>query len=122
MTDGAMLILETAVFVDDNRFAMLHCPIGAESPYEPTSCSFFNAKGLRDTLASVGFAIEHEEYLLRIPQGVPAPSERLPIDRCALVCRKVAQHQDPDTQTYWSGTPDAHTQPLWNKRASGTAG
>ena len=63
MEPHATLLLETAVILASNRYAMLHCPVGNESPYESTCVSFFNMKGLRDTLASFGFRIERVDYL-----------------------------------------------------------
>ena len=51
---SGLLVLETAVWVDDNTTACCFCPVGAESPYEPTCCTFFNTKGLTDTLKSFG--------------------------------------------------------------------
>jgi hypothetical protein len=62
LTNGT-LIIETAVFRDRNKYAMLHCPIGSESPYEPSSCSFFNLKALNDTISSLGFHVERVEIL-----------------------------------------------------------
>src|SRR5262249_7329636 len=55
--DGGTLLLETAVYVDDNKYPLLFCPVGAESPYEPTSCTFFNTKALTDTLYSLGLTV-----------------------------------------------------------------
>jgi tRNA (mo5U34)-methyltransferase len=55
MKIGGHLLIETAIWDGDNDKAILFCPIGAESPYESTSCTFFNEKGLNDTLKSMGF-------------------------------------------------------------------
>ena len=44
--------------MDDNKRAMLYCPIEDESEYEKTSCTFFNVKGLRDSLKSMGIFVE----------------------------------------------------------------
>ncbi|MBN1561469.1 DUF1698 domain-containing protein [candidate division KSB1 bacterium] len=60
---GGDLIIETAVWRGESRNAFLFCPVGDESPYEPSSCTFFNEKGLRDTLASLGFATYAVEYI-----------------------------------------------------------
>src|SRR5262249_54566980 len=54
LNDDGLLVLETAVLADDNRHAMMFCPVGTESPYESTCVTFFNRKGLHDTLASLG--------------------------------------------------------------------
>jgi SAM-dependent methyltransferase len=60
--DGGLLVLETGVLVDDNTRALLYCPTGEESPFEPTSPTFFNEKGLRDSLASLGLGVESIKY------------------------------------------------------------
>src|SRR5262249_11270632 len=51
----AMLIVKTALYCGTEDLAMLYCPIGLESPYDPTSCTFFNRKGLTDSLSSLGW-------------------------------------------------------------------
>ncbi len=123
---GGTLILETALLVDDNRKAVLHCPVGAESPYEPTSCTFFNAKGLVDTLRSLGLEAGRVTYLNHLPEyrdrlkprvkrwlqtllGVRRPPI---IDRAVVVCRLAAV--DPTVASgrvldYWHGTHRVHT-------------
>ena len=60
---GGHLLIETAMLQGEKHNAMLFCPIGEDSPYEPTSCSFFNEKGLRDTLTSLGFNIIQLQFL-----------------------------------------------------------
>jgi hypothetical protein len=49
--------------------AMLFCPIGHEGPYDfdPNSCTFFNEKGLVDTMKSLGFETVSIEYLTKSP-------------------------------------------------------
>jgi len=37
---------------------MLYCPIENDSEYEKTSCTFFNVKGLNDSLRSIGIFVE----------------------------------------------------------------
>lgn len=123
--DGGQLIIETAVFMDDNQRAILFCPVGSDSPYEDTSCTFFNIKGLSDTLSSLGFVIEKMEVLsqpeklddvnwlssiksrLRIFQPVK-PS----IARATFVCSKQAQLKSTPVNDYWNSTHKLETQPL----------
>jgi SAM-dependent methyltransferase len=118
MPEGGKLVLETAFLVDDNRHALLFCPIGDESPYEPTSCTFFNFKGLTDTLGSFGFVVETADRLLKLehPPGRPLHT-RPEIDRCTLVCRKVLASNDSQTAAYWDGAPGGHNiPPTWDSR------
>ncbi len=64
LVDGGTLILETAIYIDDNKRAMLNCPIGRECPGDdPTNCANFNLKGLVDTLYSLGITVDSGEYL-----------------------------------------------------------
>lgn len=52
---GARLVLKTALYCGSEDLAMLYCPIGLDSPYDPTSCTFFNKKGVLDSLSSLGW-------------------------------------------------------------------
>jgi hypothetical protein len=118
MPEGGKLVLETAFLVDDNRHALLFCPIRKESPYEATSCTFFNIKGLTDTLSSLGFVVEKVDQLLKLNQPAGGLLQTKPaIDRCTLVCRKALVSCDLKTAAYWDGAPGAHDiLPTWNSR------
>ncbi|HEY9707285.1 MAG TPA: DUF1698 domain-containing protein, partial [Oculatellaceae cyanobacterium] len=62
LCEGGQLIIETAVLVDDNKQPILLCPIGSEGPYhEATSCTFFNIKGLTDTLTTLDLVTQSTE-------------------------------------------------------------
>jgi SAM-dependent methyltransferase len=53
---GGTLLIEGG-FVDGLAdLPVMFCPVGTDSPYEPTSVTFFNAAGLTATLLSLGFA------------------------------------------------------------------
>jgi hypothetical protein len=52
---GGTLILETAMMATRDKNGMLYCPAPKDSPYEPTSVTFYNDEGLRAALASMGF-------------------------------------------------------------------
>jgi SAM-dependent methyltransferase len=115
-TEGGTLVVETAVLADDNRHALLYCPTGTDSPYEPTSVTFYNRKGLHETLSSMGFAVEGSECLMKLPGG---PNGRIPdkppIDRCTTMCRKKAGGRDV-VNVYWDGTTSAHDLPTWDDK------
>lgn len=120
LNDGGLLVLETGMLVDDNTRALLYCPTGRESPYEHTSPTFFNAKGLHDTLASLGLAIESITYhrplpytrtrrwkdAVRLALGKP-PITR--INRALITCRKHADSHSPLLRAYWDSTHQIHT-------------
>lgn len=52
---GGTLILETAMWATQQQLAALYCPAPQDSPYEPTSVTFYNDAGLVAALESVGF-------------------------------------------------------------------
>jgi SAM-dependent methyltransferase len=63
MKPNGELLIETAIWRGDPNNAMLFCPINNDSPYDWTSPTFFNVKGLVDTLKSLGFDTGHVELL-----------------------------------------------------------
>ena len=101
LVEGGRVVVETAVFADANRHAYLYCPIGDENPYDATSVTLFNVKGLRDSLRSFGLLDgvreapvrlragpvrleeDHRPRLPRVPQG----RGRSPTERPALLGR-----------------------------------
>lgn len=110
--DG-LLILETAIFRDRNRYAMFHCPIGSESPYEPSSCSFFNRRGLTSTLSSLGFKIESTEVLRDRFQNKKLNAREVArfllkrrkiADRITVICRKAPSSASASLQSSWNKT------------------
>ena len=108
LEEGGTLVLETAVFADANRYALLHCPTGSENPYEPTSVSFFNLKGLRDSLATFGLRAEHEE--LEFKRQARFWARKLRIDRVVMTCRREASLRDPTLVRYWENVHSLHTR------------
>jgi SAM-dependent methyltransferase len=72
MKPDSELLIETAIWRGAPNNAMLFCPIGGDSPYDWTSCTFFNKKGLVDTLKSLNFDTVNIEVLPDpIPSGLP---------------------------------------------------
>jgi SAM-dependent methyltransferase len=126
LCEGGQLIIETAVLMDDNSRALLLCPIGSEGPYyEATSCTFFNMKGLIDTLSTLDLVVQRTELLLankrlentnllsaikyRLKSLRPVKSY---IDRATLVCCKKTESDDKQVKAYWDSTHALETQPL----------
>lgn len=109
LKDDGVLLLETAVFVDENRVPLLYCPIGTESPYEATSCTFYNLKGLKDTLFSLGLTVEHFEYLnpeshsWALAEKAAKQDSQPVIDRAILTCRMTPKVIDKTVNDYWDG-------------------
>jgi SAM-dependent methyltransferase len=120
LEQNGLLVIETAVLLDANRYPLLYCPIGAESPYEDTSCTFFNEKGLRDTLRSLGLRVERVEHLSqgervpgvkllrRLSRGARAIArgKTLPmqVGRATFLCRFDSTLLDRDVANYWDRT------------------
>jgi SAM-dependent methyltransferase len=123
LNPGGTLILETAVWRGQPDHALLYCPV-EESPYESSSCSFFNEKGLRVTLQSLGFQVtstrsrseeEPAKNVLRILKHAWGQcmkrfkGERVltDIDRAVLVCKYLPDSVDQGLSRYWDGIHDA---------------
>ena len=129
MKDDGIQVLETAVLRAWERHSLLHCPVGAESPYEETSVTFFNLHGLCSSLQSFGFEIVSTDFLLGrkvrstkgttvrhvllacavavqkvFPQLVHALLGRFIIDRAVVVCRCVDLSNKAHLQAYWNAT------------------
>ena len=79
LVDGGKMVLETACFQSDDPSPLLYCPSPKDSPYEPTSVTFFNERGIRDALESMGFGVGSLEWVGN--KGVP---ERTQIKNRAL--------------------------------------
>jgi 2-polyprenyl-3-methyl-5-hydroxy-6-metoxy-1,4-benzoquinol methylase len=61
LSNNGKLVLETGIYLDNNKRSMLYCPIEDDSEFEKTSCTFFNVKGLNDSLRSMGIEVEKYE-------------------------------------------------------------
>jgi SAM-dependent methyltransferase len=127
--EGGKLIIETAVFMDDNSRAMLFCPVGDDSPYGLTNCTFFNIKGLVDSLSSLDLVTQNTEFLytqellknknlLSIIKSrikslkLVKPYVKPYIDRATLVCCKNSQGKDTFLNDYWNSTHKSLNEPL----------
>lgn len=110
---GGTLLVETATYVDANRLPLLLCPTGAASPYEPTSCSFFNIKGFIDTAQSLGLRVTHHGSLMNLPPHDQTKEGKLPIDRTVFLCRRDPGLDDPAIMGYWDGQSDAPKLADW---------
>jgi SAM-dependent methyltransferase len=56
MKPGGTLLIETAMWASQQKEALLYCPAPEDSPYEPTSVTFYNHAGLEAALGSLGFS------------------------------------------------------------------
>jgi hypothetical protein len=103
MEDGGVMLVETAVVRDLEEYPLLYCPEGSEGPYRDlTSVSFFNVRGLREVLRTLGIAVERHEYLPPVIEEKHGLFQT--VDRATLVCRFSRALRDRFPQDYWEGT------------------
>lgn len=95
MSMGGRLLIETAIldvpFVE--QMPMLWCPV-KQSPYEHTSCTFFNVEGLRETMEAFGFKQMFARKMGRVHHNKPN------MDRAFLVFEKI-KPMDATLEKYW---------------------
>jgi hypothetical protein len=100
---------------------MLYCPTGDESPYGYTSCSFFNKKGLVDTLTSLGLRTLSVSFLHPGAEARVAAGADPVIDRAVLVCEATPHRPNELVDGYWHGLHDVHSR-LTPPPVKGTTG
>lgn len=122
LNDGGVMILETGVMLNEPDLAMLFCPTGDDSPYEPTSVTFFNPKGLFETLHSLNFTTSNPGLLFhpeglqnecrlgwkdRIKRALGRTPDRI-IDRLTVVCTRRSESDASNDMNsvgaYWNAT------------------
>jgi hypothetical protein len=131
LVNNGTLVIETGILAGGNKRALMHCPIGKDSPYEPTSCTFYNLKGLTDTLESLGLSVGHLDTLLKTHlrmgnDALPDVDGPLPTDRAMLVCQRIAERAKPGhgvysnsvLDLYWNGSHSLHTRHQDNTQAN----
>lgn len=118
---GGRVLLETAFTTEFEPYPVLFCPIGDESPYEPSSVTFFNRTGLRDTIMSLGMTVESVEIEFTHECKMPSRFKELPmaqgdgqvIGRLVWVLRNtepvIEKWTHPDL-------PPARVRPYWDTK------
>lgn len=96
--DG-FLVLETALVTGYPEFPLLYCPQGDESPYEPTSVTFFNFKGISSVLQSLGLEVV----------SVTTCESKKPLCRATILCRYGHAASDAEVERYWNGIHQNHS-------------
>jgi SAM-dependent methyltransferase len=97
--DRGRMIIETEILADDDQRALLFCPAGEESPCEPSSVSFYNRKGLTDTLKTFGFRVDTTEY----QSDADRQRTDAAIIRGSFLCTKDGALAGKHPHHYWSG-------------------
>lgn len=131
LKNDGQLIVETGILDGLEDHALMYCPIGRDSPYEATSITFFNVKGLSDTLFSLGTTVR--EVLFLEPRAIPPMAyverprgpvrsaassplpvrpllpEKLPINRGTFLCDITRDVINPAVAKYWDLAHSMHT-------------
>ena len=140
MKVGGHLLIETAIWHGEPEKSCVVCPLGHEGPYDsdPTSCTFFNEKGLVDTMKSLGFETVNIEYLTKSTENRAGArpikgfvrqkikeiiknmllkkgftKSNLWTDRCVFHLIYRGYDQDSWDSRYWEKTHDVHTKHGW---------
>lgn len=124
LNSGGTLLTETAIWNEEKNNALLFCPTGKDSPYEPSSCTFFNIKGLVDTLSVMGFDTPQVECL-PVKQNWSRRRKRFAarirtffsgqrsairdVTRCVFVSRFQGLDKESRYMQYWEGSHTIHT-------------
>ncbi len=104
------LLIESGMLVDTpatGESELLFCPVDT-SPYEPTSCTFFNRRGLETSLRSLGL----EPLDFRRLEGSQCRDRagRLDVERQFLRFRRRERPpEEQGRQEYWDATHDYHS-------------
>jgi SAM-dependent methyltransferase len=140
LSDNGILLIESGMLVEPglDGHELLYCPV-ENSPYEPTSCTFFNAKALTTTLRAFQCRLFHSKMLSEVENRRTAPryeglsgffrkyrkslksaarkkfrmlgnGETLSVDRQLFLFEKSTdQGVSPWVKPYWDATHKIHT-------------
>ena len=122
MRPGGVLIVETGLLLSHAQHPFIFSPPPEESPFDPTSVTFFNHRALMAGLGTLGFSgIECRnvqvwgavpksyagwDAFLAGPDGPIARSSEIVVGRGTYVCRfdgATDRQADSDLQAYWLG-------------------
>jgi len=114
LAPGGHLILETGILDALDDYGICYCPTGSESPYEATSVTFFNVKGLTDTLLTFGVKVERINLLngrrrRKVARLVRSKGAKLPTNRATLVCVSAPEDVPQEVAKYWDGVHGYHS-------------
>jgi len=88
-------------------------PTGTDSRYEPTSCSFFNIRGITRTARSLGFAVVDQRSPMNLPPYDSAMTGPLPVDRSVFTCTRDRRLDDTRVMGYRERLVDMPGLPQW---------
>jgi len=106
LPEGGRMVIETGIFADEDKRALLYCPVGKESPYEPSSVTFYNRKGMIDSLRTFGLRTDATDYKSDKDRKTTDGS----VIRGTFLCTKVAALAAEHPHHYWKGGAHKHWQ------------
>ena len=128
MNPGGTLLIETALMLNHHQHPFVY-PAPANSPYEPTSVTFFNHRALIDTLECMAFEDVECRAIISPHSGHPrykswdtfcassdpshSRTEDIAIGRGTYLCRRSPDHASERTEglsRYWFGTSEENVQ------------
>jgi len=121
MAPGGTLIIETGMLLSFLKHPFIFTPAPEESPYDPTSVTFFNERALISTLESLGFSkiecrsvlspsmgrYENMEAFCASKEFGDAAPEQILIGRGTYVCQRA--QEKADLNSYWYGVHNLNT-------------
>jgi tRNA (mo5U34)-methyltransferase len=121
MAPGGTLIIETGMLLSFLKHPFIFTPAPEESPYDPTSVTFFNERALISTLESLGIsnvkcrsvlspAMDHYEDMEAFrasKEFSSAAPEQILIGRATYVCQRA--QEKADLNSYWYGVHNLNT-------------
>lgn len=128
LADGGLLLIESAMIADSKlqNPELMYCPF-EDSPYERTSCTFFNQKGLNTTMRSLNCRFidcqsvsgpsvgdQQKGLLATVRRSLrtfkPGLKNSISTTRQSFIYRKAMSLQDTFTNDYWNGVHQHHTK------------
>jgi len=119
LKDKGFLAIESGMLAEnvDPEREILYCPTD-NSPYEPTSCTFFNKKGLETTMRSMGCGLLTTANREPVEDAAasPPPDPAAPLSTCRLfsLFRRDDSLLPGHLHTYWNTTHDGHSSKGWD--------
>lgn len=126
LNDNGKLFIETGMWRSSMPHAMLYCPTGREAIYDISTVTFFNEKGIKNTLSSLGFEMESLEYLDKRPrrQNMVIKFKKIikyllnketdfiqsvDTDRAVIICNLLRERQNVFLKKYWDELHENHS-------------
>lgn len=115
----ALVVMESAIMYGFSKFAMLHCPTESEGPYGSYSPTFFNKKGLLDTLKAMGFQVRSYAALHPDAEAKYSDGNEPVVDRAVLLCQRDESSESDNKNEYFNRTHSTYKVLPTGRKAAG---